>query len=175
VAKKIWVLFLCVFLVSLSFGCGKKTESDEKKEEKKDSAAAKQTFMQKNAAEYTSIKSITGMPVYVPEYLPAGIEIERVLKVKETSANPAYYEVDYTKGLTISGSSNPAYKTDAEFIGEFDTAGRHYEEHSYQNNKNSYQVLWHTSKGTYIISANTGEGITKEDVRKIAESTKLSP
>jgi len=175
VAKKFWVLFLCVFLVSISFGCGKKAETDKKKEEKKNSEGAEQTFMQKNAAEYAGIKATTGMSVYVPEYLPAGIEIERVLKVRETSANPAYYEVDYTKGLTISGSSNPAYKTDAEFTGEFDAAGRHYEEHSYQSNEKSYQVLWHTSKGTYIVSVNTSEGITKEDVRKIAESVKPAP
>jgi len=45
VAKKFWVLFLCVFLVSISFGCGKKAETDKKKEEKKNSEGAEQIFM----------------------------------------------------------------------------------------------------------------------------------
>lgn len=176
-AKKFWLVVFCVLLLSsLSFGCGKKSKTEKKTKEKaKISAAADQAFMQKNAAEYQSIKATIGMVVYEPDYLPAGLEIQRATKIKEASGNPAYYEVDYSKGLTISGSSNPDYKTDADFVGEFDLGGKHLEEHSHKNNPKSYQLLWHTSMGTYIISVISTEGLTRDEVKKIAESMKVVP
>ncbi len=115
------------------------------------------------------------MPVYAPDYLPEGLEIQRVIKIEASSANPAYYEVDYSKGLTISGSSNPDFNTDADFVGEFDLGDRHIAEYSHQNNPKSYQLLWRANKATFVVSINSTEGITKEEGKKIAESMKLIP
>lgn len=175
-AKKLWIIFLCaLLLISFSFACGKsKTEKKSKKNEKVSSKAGS-TFMEKNAEEYHDIKAVVDMLVYAPEYLPSGLKIQRVIKIKSSNANPAYYEIDYSKGLTISGSSNKDYKTDAEFIGEFDLAGRHMAEHSYQSNPKSYQLLWRSDNGTYIVSINSSEGITRDEAKKIAESMKLVP
>ena len=172
-SKKPWIIILSVLLLlSLSFACGK--SKTEKKDKKKAKAAttAETAFMKKNAREYEDIKAAVDMTVYEPGYLPSGLEIQRSIKIKSSSANPAYYEVDYSKGLTISGSSKADYKTDAEFIGEFDIAGRHVSEYSYKNNSKSYQLLWRANGSTYIISLNTSEGITKDEAKKIFESMK---
>lgn len=176
VAKKIWIIVLCALVFSaLSFGCGGKAENEKKSKETTKTSAAEESFMQKNAGKYQNIKATIGMPVYMPEYLPAGIEIQRVLKVKAASGNPAYYEVDYSKGLTISGTSNPDFKTDADFIGEFDLGGKHMEEHSHQNDPKSYELLWRSNKATFKLSLNASEGLTRDEAKKIAESMKLVP
>lgn len=170
-SKKPWVLILCaLLLLSLSFACGKSKTEKKGAQKAKAANTAETAFMKKNAREYEDIKAIVDMMVYEPGYLPSGLEIQRSIKIKSSSANPAYYEVDYSKGLTISGSSKADYKTDAEFIGEFDIAGRHVLEYSDQNNPKSYQLLWRANGSTYIISLNTSEGITKDDAKKIFES-----
>jgi hypothetical protein len=169
------MLFFCILLLSsLSFACAKK-EAEEKAKKPKEVSAAEQAFMQKNEEEYKNIKATTGMPVYVPDYLPSGLEIQRVTKIKATSVNPAYYEVDYSKGLAIYGSSNPDFNTDADFTGEFDLGGKHFEEHSYKNNPKLYQLLWHTGNATFMISVNLAEGISKDEVKKIAGSLRPVP
>ncbi len=174
--KKLLALLLCGFLLSaLAWGCGKQNKEKETKKEKKVSGAADSAFMKKNAEEYEKIKEVVDMPVYAPEYLPSGIKIQRAIKIKSANSNPAYYEVDYTKGLTISGSSNPEYRTDGEFIGEFALAGRHMSEFSRRDNENSYQLLWRGDGATYIVSIDSSDGMTKDEAKKIAESMKLLP
>ena len=174
--QKILALFLCgLLLTSFSLACGKKKEAKKTKKETKVANAADSGFMKKNADEYQKVKEVVDMPVYAPDYLPAGIEIQRSIKIKSANMNPAYYEVDYSKGLTVSGSSNPKYRTDGEFLGEFTLAGRHMSEFSRQDNKDSYQLLWRTEDSTYIVSINTADGLTKDDAKKIVESMKKVP
>ena len=191
--KKIYMLFICVLILSsLTFACNRRGGKTEKKTATSATSALKKDFVKENDEEYGNIKDTIAMPVYMPDldlladmyepYLPALKRIDRddkiidrVTKIKETSINPAYYEVDYPKGLSVYGSSNPDFDTDADFTGEFDLGGKHFEEHSYRNNPESYQLLWRTSNATFMVSANLKDGLTKDDVKKIAGSLKPVP
>ncbi len=173
--KKIYLLFICMLILSsLTFACNRGGKT-EKKTKKASTGAAEQSFMDENKKEYDNIKNTIGISVYMPEFLPSGLKIDRVTKIKETTQNPAFYEVDYSKGLAVYGTSNPDFTTDADFTGEFDLDGKHFEEHSYKNDPKSYQLLLRTSSATFMVSANLKDGLTKDDVKKVASSLKPVP